>query len=149
MECRQSPDEIRKVAMDFDNAIEGKNVEVALSSFADDCEIELLGVKLTGREGARKWIGWLYKNLAEVKFVPVTVMVDGSTFFEEFILEGTLHNGVEVRSKQAEVLIYEKLRIKSLRLYFDRLDFADLVAKGPISGAISRRLVRTSLKGLV
>ena len=149
MDCRQSPDEIRKVATDFDNAIESKNIELALSSFADDCEIELLGVKLIGRQGARKWLDWLYKNLAEVKFVPVTVMVEGSTFFEEFILEGKLHNGVEVRSKQAEVLIYENLRVKSLRLYFDRLDFADLVAKGPISRAISRRLVRTSLKGLV
>ncbi len=148
MDCRQSPDEIRKVAMEFDNAIETKNIELGLSSFADDCEIELLGVKLVGRQGARKWLDWLYKNLAEVKFVPVTVMVDGSIFLEEFILEGKLHNGVEVRSKQAEVLIYENLKIKSLRLYFDRLDFADLVAKGPISRAISRRLVRTSLKGL-
>jgi len=148
MDCRQSPDEIRRVAMDFDNAIESKKLELALSSFADDCEIELPGVRLIGRDGARKWLDWLYKNLAEVKFVPVTVTVDGNTFFEEFILEGKLHNGVEVRSRQAEVLIYENLQIKSLRLYFDRLDFADAVAKGPISRAISRRLVRTSLKGL-
>jgi hypothetical protein len=145
----QSPDEIRRVAMDFDNAIESKSVELALSSFADYCEIELLGVRLTGRKGARKWIDWLYTDLAEVKFVPVTMMVEGNTFFEEFILEGKLHNGVEVRSRQAEVLVYENLHIKSLRLYFDRLDFADLVAKGPISRAIVRRLVRTSLSGLV
>lgn len=59
MDCRQSPDEIRKVATDFDNAIESKNIELALSSFADDCEIELLGVKLIGRQGARKWLDWL------------------------------------------------------------------------------------------
>lgn len=148
MDCRQSPEEIRKVAMEFDNAIESKNVELALSGFADDCEIELLGARLIGIQGARKWLDWLYKNLAEVKFVPITVMVDGSIYFEEFVLEGKLHNGVEVRSKQAEVLIYENLKVKSLRLYFDRLDFADAVAKGPISRAISRRLVRTSLKGL-
>lgn len=135
--------------MDFDNGIESRNVELALSSFADYCEIEILGVRLTGREGARKWIDWLYTDLAEVKFVPVTVMVEGNTFFEEFILEGKLHNGLEVRSKQAEVLIYENLRTKSLRLYSDRLDFAGLVAGGPVSRAISRRLVRTSLRGLV
>jgi hypothetical protein len=148
VDLRQSPEEIRKVAMEFDSAIESKNVELALSGFADDCEIELLGARLIGKQGARKWLDWLYKNLAEVKFVPVTVMVDGSIYFEEFILGGKLHNGVEVRSKQAEVLIYENLKIKSLRLYFDRLDFADAAAKGPISRAISRRLVRTSLRGL-
>jgi hypothetical protein len=148
MDCTQRPDEIRQVAMEFDNAIESRNMELALSSFADDTEIELLGVKLVGRQGAKKWLDWLYMNLAEVKFVPVTVMVEGSIFFEEFLLKGKLHNGLEVRSKQAEVLLYENLRIKSLRLYFDRLDFAELLAKGPISRAISRRLARRSLKGL-
>jgi hypothetical protein len=148
MDCTQSADEIRKVAMEFDNAIESKNVKLAPPSFADDCEIELLGVRLMGRDGARKWIDWLYGDLAEVEFVPVTVMVDGSIHFVEFILGGKLHSGVEMRSKQAEVLIYRNLKIKSLRLYFDGLDFAELLAKGPISRAISRRLVRTSLRGL-
>lgn len=145
----QSPGEIRKVAMDFDNAIESRNLELILSYFSDDCEIELLGIKLIGKKGARKFINWLYENLAEVKFVPVTIMVEGDIFFEEFVVKGKLHDGTEVQSKQAEVLVYENYKIKSLRLYFDRLDFAALVAKGFISKTIVRQIIKKSLKGLI
>jgi ketosteroid isomerase-like protein len=149
MKYNQLPDEIRKVAMDLDNAIENKDIDVILSSFSDDCEIELLGIKLTGKEGARRWINWLYTHLAEIKFFPVTIMVDGNTFFEEFIAKAKLHNDVEIQSNQAEVLIYKNYKIKSLRVYFDRLDFADSVAKGFISKTIVRKLIKASLKGLV
>lgn len=148
MEQSQSPDQIRRIAADLDKAVENRDIELILSSFSDDCEIELLGIKLAGKEAARKWLGWMYGHLSEVRFLPITIMVDGDTFFEEFILKGKLHDGTEVESKQAEVLVYENLKVKSLRLYFDRLDFADSVAKGPISKAIVRRLMKKSLKGL-
>lgn len=144
----QSPDEIRRIAANLDKAAENRDVESILSSFSDDCEIELLGIKLAGKQAARRWLGWMYEHLSEIRFVPITIMVDGDTFFEEFVLKGKLHDGTEVESKQAEVLVYEKYKVKSLRLYFDRLDFADSVAKGPISKAIVRRLIRKSLKGL-
>jgi ketosteroid isomerase-like protein len=149
MQNSQLPDEIRKVAADLDNAIENRNIEVALSCFSDDCEIELLGTKLAGREGLRKWITWLYGHLAEIRFLPITIMVYGNTFFEEFVLKGKLHNGIKVQSKQAEVLIYEDYKVRSLRLYFDRLEFADSIAKGPISKALVKRFIKRSLKGLV
>jgi len=118
MKNEQSPDEIRKVAADFDKAVENKDIERILSSFADDCEIELLGQRLVGKEGVQKWISWLY-------------------------------NGTEIKSKQAEVLLYENYKIKSLRLYFDRLDFAEAVTRGPVSQALVRRLINKSLEGLV
>jgi ketosteroid isomerase-like protein len=145
---KQLPEKIRQAAVELDNAIENKDVERILSGFSDDCEIELLGIKLTGKEGLTKWIDWMYTHLAEIKFEPVTIMIDRNVFFEEFILKGRLHDGTEVQSKQAEVLIFENYKVKSLRLYFDRLDFADSVAKGIISKALVRRVVRESLKGL-
>jgi len=148
MEHQQSPDKIRQVAMDFDNAVKNQNRELILSSFADDCEIELLGIKLTGKEGATRWTNWLYQHLAEVEFLPVTIMVEGNTFFEEFVVKARLHNGTRIHSKQAEVLIYDNYKVKSLRLYFDRLDFADSVTKGFISKAIVKQLIKMTLKGL-
>jgi ketosteroid isomerase-like protein len=144
----QSPDKIRQVAMHFDKAVESGDIEAILSGFTDDCEIELLGIKLRGREGVKKWLNWLYKHIAEIKFIPVTIMVDGDTFFEEFVVKAKLHNGAEAQSRQAEVLVYEDYKIRSLRLYFDRLDFADSVAKGIIGKTIVRQLTRASLKDL-
>ena len=145
----QLPDEIKKAAKVIDRALENKDIEVILSCFSDDCEIELCDIKLEGEEGVKRWVDWLYLYLVEVKFVPVTIMVDGDTFFEEFVLEAKLEDGTEVRVKQVEVLVYENYKIRSLRLYFDRLDFANLVVKGFIEEAIVRRFIAKSLEGLI
>ena len=144
-----SSEEIRKVAMGFDKALESKDLQKVVESFADDCEIELLSVKLFGKEGAKKWFNWLYEHVADLKLLPVTIMVDGNTFFEEFIVEATFHDGEKARSNQAEVLVFENLKIKSLRLYFDRLDFSSSVVKGVISKTIVKQIVKKSLEGLV
>ena len=145
----QDEDKIRQVAMDFDNAIESKDIDLMVSFFADDCEIELMSIVLSGKEGARKWLEWLFGTLVEVKFKPIIIMVEGNIFFEEFILVGTLPNGKIVESKQSEVLVYEDYKIKSLRVYFDRLDFADVVAEDFISRRIVKMLISRSLKGLM
>ena len=149
MTQKQDEDRIREVAMDFDNAIESKNIDQMVSFFADDCEIELMGIKLSGKDGARRWLEWLFDTLIEVKFKPIMIIVEGNVFFEEFILVGTLPNGRTVESKQSEVLVYEDYKIKSLRVYFDRLDFADAVAGDFVSRKIVKTLISRSLKGLV
>lgn len=149
MKTKQKRDEIRKVSLALDNAIESRNVEEILSNFADDCEIELLRQMLVGKEGVKKWIDWLYKNFRQVKFQPVTVIVEGNTLFEEFIVRARLYSGYEIKSKQTEVLVYnDDYKIKSLRLYFDRLDFVDLITKDRISKAIVGRVINKFLEGL-
>ena len=148
MKDPQSPEKIRSVALAFDNALERKDLVAILEGFTDDCEIELLSVNLYGKEGARKWFNWLFKHVAEIKLIPVTIMVEDNTFFEEFIVDAKFHDGGEARSKQAEVLVFENLKIKSLRMYFDRLDFSSSVAKDVISKTIVKQLVKKSLEGL-
>ena len=144
----QSADEIRKAAMDFDAAVASKNIDRILASFTDNCEIEILGQTLDGKEGVEKWINWLHKNLKQIKFQPITILVDGNILFEEFIIRARLPGGIGVKSKQAEVLVYENYKIRSLRLYFDRLDFAGAVAKDPLSKTIASRIIKKSLSGL-
>jgi ketosteroid isomerase-like protein len=144
----QSPEKIKEVAMQFDNALTNMNIEEILAYFADDCEIELLGVSLHGKEGAKQWLEWLYTHLSAIRFEPVIIMVENDVFFEEFIVIGTLHDGRVVRSKQAEVLVYEDYKVKKLRIYFDRLDFVDAVADGFIEKRVVGMLIKRSLDGL-
>ena len=143
-----SSEDIRKVAMAFDMALESKDLQAVIETFADDCEIELLGVKLFGKAGAKKWFSWLYKHVAEMKLLPVTIMVEGNIFFEEYVVGAKFYDGEEASSNQAEVLVFENLKIKSLRMYFDSLDFSSSVAKDVISKTIVRQLVKKSLEGL-
>lgn len=149
MSSAQTIEGIKKAAMEFDNAISVKDDEKMLSAFADDCEIELLGVTLKGKDGVKRWIDWMFTHLSKVKFEPVVIMVEENVFFEEFIVHGTLKDGRLVKSKQAEVLVYEDYKIKSLRLYFDRLDFAEAVADGFVSRRIVETLIKRTREGLV
>ena len=148
MATEKSTDEIRRVAMALDHAIENKDPDAVIACFADDCEIELLRHSLVGKAGVKKWFGWLFKNIWQIKFQPVKIMAEGNTLFEEFIIRARLRSGSEVKSKQAEVLIFENDKIKSLRLYFDRLDFADTLTKDPVSKAVLSRIIKKSLEGL-
>ncbi len=145
----QDSDKIREVAMEFDNAIEKRDIEMMVNAFTDDCEIELLGVVLKGKDGVRTWLDWLFTHLVKVKFIPSIIIVENNIFFEEFVLMGTLQDGSVVESKQSEVLVYEDYKIKSLRLYFDRLDFVNAVVKGFVSKRIVNILISRSLEGLV
>ncbi len=141
-------EKIRQVAKELDDTLETKNIDQILPFFADDCEVELLGVKLNGKEGIRKWLNGQYAHVADYKLEPVNI-IEGNVFFEEFAVRAMLYNGKEVESKQTEVLIYnDDYKVNCLRLYFDRLDFAGAVANDPVSKFLVRRLIKISLKGL-
>ena len=148
MEHTQSSEAILKTALNLDKAIETRNIEAVLSKFSVDCEIEILGIKLSGRNGVKKWMKWQFKHIAKIEFIPITKMVSGNIFFEEYIAKVNLQNGEEILSNQAVVLEFKKKMIKSLRLYFDRLDFADAVAKNIISRSIIKELIKKSVEGL-
>ena len=149
MKSQQSRRAILKMAKQLDDAIENRDVDFIISCFAMDCEIELLGVKLRGQDGVRRWLDWMYASISNIKFTPVTLLVEGNTFFEEFVMTALATSGAVIVSKQSEVLVFENLRIKSLRLYFDRLDFADVVVQDFLRRAILKRIVKLSLEGLV
>ena len=150
MEQHLSPEKIRKLAKALDDAIESRKTEEVISYFSDTCEVELLGIKLTGKEGLRKAISWIYRYLKEINLLPITIMIEGNTFFEEFIVRTKTHEGKEIKVKQAEVLVYDDdYKVKSLRLYFDRLELAAAYASNPIEKMIINRLKKASLKGLL
>jgi ketosteroid isomerase-like protein len=148
MSLKQSPEKIRKHAKALDDAIERRNMEEVMSYFCDDCEIEVLGIKLTGREGIRKAFGWIYKYLPDMALIPITIMVDGNTFFEEFIVKTKVKGGKEIQVKQAEVLIYEDYKVKSLRLYFDRLELAEAFVSSAVERVMVNQIIKASQKGL-
>ena len=149
MSSNNHTEKIRIQAKKLDDAFENKNLEVILSCFADDGEIELLGVRLEGRNGVRKSIEWMYDKIDHIKFEPINILINCDTFFEEFFLKAKMKDGAEVRIKAAEVLIFEDFKIVSLRLYFDRLQLADLFATSLFERQIFQKIDRMTLKGLI
>jgi ketosteroid isomerase-like protein len=136
------------LAKELDDAIERKDVESVVAAFDEDCRIELVGTTLRGRAGVRRWLDWFYGKLTSVKLTPILIMVEGDTFFEEFLVEATLKTGAQVMVRQSEVLVYEGGKVKSLRLYFDRLEFAEAVTHDFVSRALVKKIVALSVDGL-
>ena len=149
MSLNQNPEEIRKYAKALDDAIERGDIEEVMSYFCDDCDVELLGVRLTGKDGLRKAFSWIYKYLNKMVLVPVTIMVDGGVFFEEFIVKAKAKGDKELQVRQSEVLVYDNYKVKSLRLYFDRLELADAFTSNVLEQMMVKQIVKASLKGLV
>jgi hypothetical protein len=104
---------------------------------------------LTGHEGITKAMKWMYKYLKEIKLVPITIMIQGNTFFEEFLVKAKTANEQELQVRQAEVLIYDAdYKVKSLRLYFDRLELGKVFSSNIIDRIIIDRIKSESIKDL-
>ena len=148
METSLNSEEIRKLAQALDDAIEKHNVQEIVSYFSEECEIHFPGVTLTGREGLRKAIRWMFRYLKEIILVPVTIMIQDNIFFEEFIVKAKVA-GRDIQLRQSEVLEYNTdYRVKSIRLYFDRLELAQAFSSNFIDRIMIRKVNKASLKGL-
>ena len=145
----QKKDKILKLAADLDDDLEKRDINKLISYFSEDCEIEILGLTLKSHSGVKKWLDWFFKSFESIKFEPIVIIVDNDTFFEEFFIHGITNNNVKLSVKVSEVLIYENYKIKSLRLYFDRLLFSDAVIDGIISKRIISIIKKQSIKGLL
>lgn len=146
---RSSSDKIRKHAKALDDAIETQDIEGALAFFSDRSTIELFGITLKGKKEIRRGILWMYQKLGKIRFQPVTIIVEGNTFFEEFLMKAMPRKDTEFSIKASEVLIFEDGIVHSLRLYLDRMALARILARGPIEKIIVNQLHKMTLKGLV
>ena len=149
METNLDTEQIRKRAKALDDAIEKRDIEEIISYFSEECKIQLPGITLNGHEGIRKAIRWMYRYLKAMELIPITIMIQGNVFFEEFTVKAKISGNQEIQVKQAEVLIYNAdYKVKSLRLYFDRLELGRAFSSNPIDRVIINKIIKTFLSGL-
>jgi hypothetical protein len=143
-----SNEKIRELAKALDDAIEKHDIEELVSCFSEACEIQLPGIRLNGHEGLRKAIRWMYRYLKEITLIPITIMIQGNTFFEEFIVKARVSSG-DIEVRQAEVLVYDNgCKVREIRLYFDRLELAQAFSSNLFDRILIRKVSAVSLKGL-
>jgi ketosteroid isomerase-like protein len=140
----QSEASIRNAASILDEALEAGDLDRVVACFTPDCAVELLGVRLVGHEGVRRWLDWIFSHVEGVEFSPRLIRVDGDAFIEEFEVTASLAGGRRLQSQWAEVLTYRNDLVASLRLYFNPIDFAPALgmvgrAVGPVAGWLARR----------
>jgi ketosteroid isomerase-like protein len=145
----QEKSKILKLAADLDDDLEKKDIKKLITYFSEDCEIELLGITLKRHVGVRKWLEWFFKLFKDIVFEPIVIIVENNIFFEEFYIHGTTLDDEKLSVKVSEVLEYKDYKIKSLRLYLDRLLFSDALQVGALSRKIVKLVKQKSLEGLI
>jgi len=149
MDSVQEKEQIIKLAKDLDDDLERKNVNKLISYFSKDCEIEIFGLTLKGHEDLKKWFHWFFDMFDSIEFDPIVILVENNIFFEEFVIKVTYNHGKRLNVKVAEVLEYKNYKVKSLRLYLDRLQFSDILAKSFFVKKLVKIIKKKSLAGLV
>jgi hypothetical protein len=147
MTSNQSSKKIRDAAKELDDAVEQHDIPAILACFVDDCRVELFGRTFQGKIHLEKALRWLYDTVEEIRFEPITILINDEVFFEEFIFKGR-KNKTEINIKGAEVLIYTDDKVKTLRLYLDGLQVATAVAKGFLEKSILQVVNKKILPGL-
>lgn len=145
----QNKNKIIKLAEELDDDLESQELDKLLPYFSEDCEIEIFGLKIIGKQRLKNWLIWFFSLFDKIKFEPIIIMVEKDVFFEEFFIHVTFNQGKELSVKIAEVLEYQDYKIKSLRLYIDRLEFAEVIATGFFSKKIIKLIKKRSIKDLV
>jgi ketosteroid isomerase-like protein len=142
----QTESSIREAAAELDEALEAADFERVVACFSTDCTIELLGARLDGHEGVRRWLDWVFGHVERLEFTPRLITVDGDTFVEEFAVTATLGDGRRLESLWAEMLTYRDNLVTSLRLYFNPIDFAP--ASGLTGRLLGPAITRSARRGL-
>ncbi len=145
----QNKEKIIKLAEELDNDLELQEVDRMIPYFSEDCEIEIFGLRIKGKRDLKKWLNWFFNLFDKIKFEPIVIIVENHIFFEEFIIHVSFKQGKKLSVKVAEVLEYDNYKIKSLRLYLDRLEFSDIFTNGFLSKKLVKLIKKRSLKGLV
>jgi len=145
----QNKDKIIKLAEDLDNELELQIVDKMIPYFSEDCEIEIFGIKMKGKHELIKWLNWFFDMFDTIEFEPIVIMIENNIFFEEFIIHVSFKQDKKLSVKVAEVLEYDNYKIKSLRLYLDRLEFADIFTARSLSKKLVKLIKKRSLKGLI
>lgn len=139
------PDGAPGVFSELREAVESRDEAAVKACFCEDCKLEILEYGLSGHDGVKKWLDWMYKHMKSMKTVPIDCIWDGERMFEEYSVRGVLHNGVKVQAKQARIIYVEDGRIKHLRSYFDRLAFADSMIHGNTFQKVVRKFIDKSM----
>jgi hypothetical protein len=145
-----SPDQedIRDLAEKFDRALARRDLKAARSWFAPECQLELMGLTLLDPEGAERWLRWLFAIMPLIEIETVTTLNDPPVLFQEQIVRTELPAGERIESRQMRVTVWEGGRIKELRINFDRVDLAPLIARGRLARVLVRRFQQASVARL-
>ncbi len=141
--------EYRRIAERLNRGMEERDMDGVIALFDEACEIELMGIRLSGIKGVQRWLRWTYANFHHLSFSPVLTLVQEGALCQEYVLRARLDAKSRLESRQIKIITFENGKIRNVRIYFDRVDMAESLAQGFAARTLVKSLVKTSIRGLV
>jgi len=139
-----SVEENRKIAWDFHAALNNRDLDKALSLFADDASwIVMPGATIYTKQDIKKYFEKIMKTYP--KFIVRDIhppVVSGDMLTHEYIHEVRLQDGSEGQIPAVVVMELRNGKITQVRHYIDKLEAAKQMAKG----AVTKRAVASIVK---
>jgi len=139
-----SVEENRKIAWDFHAALNNRDLDKAMSLFADDASwIVMPGATVYMKQDIRKYFEKIMKTYP--KFIVRDIhppVVSGEMLTHDYIHEVRLQDGREGQIPAIVVMELRNGKITQVRHYIDKLEAAKQMAKG----AVTKRAVASIVK---
>ena len=134
----------RKIASDFHAALNNRDVDKAMSMFADDASwIVMPGATMYNKQEIRNYLEKAMKNFP--KFVVKDIhppVVSGDMLTHEYIHEVRTRDGQEGQIPAVVVMELKSGKITQIRYYIDKLEAARQMA----TGFVTKRVVSSVVK---
>ena len=134
----------RKIASDFHAALNNRDVDKAMSMFADDASwIVMPGATMYNKQEIRKYLEKAMKNFP--KFVVNDIhppVVSGDMLTHEYIHEVRTRDGQEGQVPAVVVMELKNGKITQIRYYIDKLEAARQMATGFVTKRVVSSVVR-------
>ena len=144
-----SDEKLAGIMRDFIQALEKKDLEKALSLFAEDAVWVTSEGSFKGKGELKRYLTWFFDVGQNVKVTESgnKIIVQGNRAFYEHIISAT-YQGVRTESLAMCAYEFSGEKIQQMRTVEDRLSIAKQAAKGWLSKWIVNSVVKRAEKGL-
>ena len=142
----------RKVIQDYQEAINKKDLDKAMSLVADDVVAVVPEGTLKGKAENRRYFEWVLKVPAEYKitdnrFVETASYTQGNVVTFEYLMEGTTKKG-KISIPCVAVAEIRDGKLFRVHNYYDRLALAKQMASGVVATRTINAVISQMEKGL-
>jgi ketosteroid isomerase-like protein len=146
---KMSEEKIAGIMREFVQALARKDVEKALSYFADDASWRTNEGTFNGKSEIRNYLTWMSKMVSDQKITEAGIgcLVKGNTAVYESDQEGT-YEGTKYGMRVICIHEFKGEKFQNVRTIYDRLSIAKQAAKGWLAESAVNSIVNRMEKGL-
>jgi limonene-1,2-epoxide hydrolase len=142
-----SADDPRQVLRSIHEALNKRDVDKAVSFFADDVVSVGPNGTFKGKAEVKRYFELMLHQATEFKLTETGIYAEGNVVTHEYVIEETVKEG-KMSSPSVAVAEIKNGKVQRIRDYYDRLAVAKQLAKGVFATRTVNSIINQMEKGL-